>query len=236
MFINNHRFQNPIQQTERKSRLQKVVKTCSKALKLPFMGKYPEESETDLVLIPCIQEQQSEKNSDEINKIYDFNTHIWTCKRELEEKIKDCQIQTYFEYLQEQQGINDETVACADDTVDDNADRYDLALAEGGNFTTVTSKKTKSSRMYSEYCSYSFTCQKGLKCHYSHRETEKQFFKEHGSVERKLYKSKQCTYLEKCKYNKKTYMCPFAHGSLEARCLRCNKIGVHWTDECPILN
>lgn len=105
------------------------------------------------------------------------------------------------------------------------------------DFKVVIPKKSKKHQLYSKPCEYRFRCKGGLKCYYAHNDKEKAFFKEHPNIKnRALYKSKACVHAEKCKYKLegRIELCPFAHGQVEARCLSCNRIGSHWTDECPI--
>lgn len=97
-------------------------------------------------------------------------------------------------------------------------------------------KKSKKAQIYiySTQCVHSYWCRDGLKCNYTHTDEEKKFFKANPDASyRYSYKSRACTFGERCKHKGNEKMCKFAHGLLEARCAKCKVIGEHWADECP---
>lgn len=105
------------------------------------------------------------------------------------------------------------------------------------DFKLVIPKRSKKHQLYSKLCDYGYCCHRGLKCQYAHRDVEKEYFREHPNIKnRALYKSKPCKHIEYCKYKSegRDRLCPFVHDPLEVRCLSCKKVGLHWTDECPI--
>ena len=200
------------------------------------MAKYSEQplGPTDLILVPCVQEQYK-SSSGELHKNYDFNILIWTQIEFLKKLLGVPKIMTYIDYWQEKEGIEFDISTLEVDGPEDDVDLYDAAVAEG-EFITLTPKKNFSPRRYSGLCSFNYSCKWGKNCSYSHRDSEKEFFREHPNVNRALYKYKLCQYSDKCKYvqGRKEYLCPFAHSITEARCIRCKHIGIHWTDECDI--
>ena len=199
------------------------------------MGKYiTGTNRTDLILVPFASEKFKNHHG-EVEKIYEFNTHIVPRFNELRSLTMADSISTYFEYWDIVNGKDDKTLEDQEISVEDIID-YECADAEG-EFTEVNRKKTKSHQQYSRYCVRRYACTAGRKCPYKHNDKEIEFFKNSIERERLLYKIKLCRYGNKCEKfrQNKSYLCPFAHELIEARCLKCKKEGVHWTDECDII-
>lgn len=104
-------------------------------------------------------------------------------------------------------------------------------------YNTVVRKFTKTkANLHSKPCHFKFWCANGLKCDYKHGEEEREFFKLYPEVKnRKNYKLKACPNQEVCEYKDKSFLCRYAHGVLEARCLCCGQRNKepHWMDQCP---
>jgi len=105
-------------------------------------------------------------------------------------------------------------------------------------------RRKKKIATFSARCKYSFNCNKGSNCGYTHTDDERKFFKSNGGQGARGYKSKPCHYHFKqyqrgsCKKGRtgKEPLCPYYHSIAEARCYECQKYGGevgHPITKCP---
>ena len=117
------------------------------------------------------------------------------------------------------------------------------------SFTEVksSSKVRKHRAKYSTFCTYEFSCDKGLRCDYKHTPEQHEFFKATGGTGRKGYKSKPCTHFKNgnCMHGQKPTnpKCAYYHSIEEARCYVCKNnnpkeyVGhaSHDDEKCPFM-
>lgn len=187
---------------------------------------------SDIILVvACAQ-----KRNDIV--IYDFTKDVWNKSDILQQKIQQefeslskIEFLTYVQYIQS----NNELWNDLDDPNFPNDREIPVGHPDypvDASFTTVLRKTKRSNQKFSSICAYGFRCCNAAKCARGHTDQEKEYFKiEILPTKRYNYKTKLC-YHSYCKFAKQTYLCSFAHSLQEARCFKCDKVGIHWTDEC----
>ncbi|CAG7827315.1 unnamed protein product [Allacma fusca] len=219
-----------LENTEMLKKIEKMIDTSSQLFQLPTQYRLLQDPKS-LVLVVAADENT---NTFERKFRYDFNVQVWSKMEELKIQVEGCnKVTTAINFFQNWDQ-NDYEIFEVDDT--DVAEEKDLTPEELADFCPVKPKAKKTHRKYSEFCKNSYWCYKGRQCAYSHKKEEMEFFKEHPSMEpsqRRAYKLKLC-FKEKCTYKNNSYLCPYAHNVQEARCIRCQTIGLHWSDECAL--
>lgn len=205
-----------------------IVRKATELFLLPMMIHV---NETDIiVIVACAQ-----KRFDMV--LYDFTKHVWNKKDMLVEYIENqlllstIKLMTYVQYIQ----ANEHYINILEDQNFPNDDEFPVEHPDypvDTTFTTVVRKVKRTNQRFSSSCSYGYRCSNANKCKHSHTDKEKEYFKvEQSPAKRFNYKTKLC-YLSNCKFRNRTHLCSFAHSLQEARCAKCQDIGLHWTDEC----
>lgn len=189
-------------------------------------------NELDIILVVAI----AQKRNDIV--IYDFTKDVWNRIDILLQKVQqhfpsvsNVKFLPYVKYIQS----HNEWINGSDDPNFPDDDEFPVAHPDypvDASFTTVVRKARKISQKFSSVCAYGFRCYDAARCARVHTDQEKEYFKiETLPAKRFVYKTKLC-YHNNCKFAKRAYLCSFAHSVDEARCVKCDVVGLHWTDEC----
>jgi hypothetical protein len=213
--------------------IQNVIDISSQLFQLPT--QYVLKDPNTLALVVAAEENA---NKSEQKFRYEFNDQVWKKVDELKRQLDGCiNVCTALSFKQKCD-LRDYDFF---DTESPDSDTRDLTTEECSDFQVKKRKEKKVHKKYSDFCIKSYWCPKGSRCSYNHKKEEKEFFKTHPNMEPNNYRSRPyklrpCIYQidDKCKYKDKSYLCPYAHNVQEARCTRCQEIGVHWSYECPL--
>lgn len=204
-----------------------VVRKATELFLLPMMIQV---NESDIIVVVACAQKRLDK------VLYDFTKHVWN-RDTLVDQIKDqfmlsdIKLMTYVQYIQ----ANEDYINILEDQNFPNDEEFPVGHPDypvDTSFTPVVRKVKKTNQKFSSSCLYGYRCNNANKCKHSHTDKEKEYFKvEQSPAKRFNYKTKLC-YLSNCKFRAKTHLCSFAHSLQEARCAKCQDIGLHWTDEC----
>ncbi len=226
---NSFKGRNMAKQKEMDNFSNSIVRMCTDIFRLPMMFRF---NKLNIILVVAVAQKRYE------TAIYDFTKDVWNKTDILLEKIEqdfpsvsDIKFLPYVQFVQ----LNNDLCQEVDDPNFPDDDDFPVAHPDypvDASFTTVVRKTRKSNQKFSSVCVYGFRCQNAGKCTRGHTDKEKEYFKvESLPAKRYVYKTKLC-YHNNCKFAKKAYLCSFAHSLQEARCVKCDEVGLHWTDEC----